>query len=436
MPNLMIFIWRKYGILQRNLVQRQDDFRLGASSQDQLRSFGFLRQMCPTYEALLCFGLNPAQWLPGATTRCIHWLGNEKHNGWSDEQEYRGDLIAQFESGRRFLQKRLRLTRKIGRDERSEELEIPLNALEDALANALVHREYMNRTASVSIDIFDNRVEISNPGPLPEPMTLDLLEEEHRSHPRNPQIARIFYLHQYVDKVGSGIQRMQNALKNAKLEPAKFELGKDNTLKVIFYRPQQSAEEPVPLSVSNPVTDPSIGHQSVTPPKRLSSPNLIRRRPMVIAGLVISLSSLGGAVWWATRPQPTCIPSSSLTSTPIASAGLLTPGVLLWGADPGPRGAPYVFRDANNALVGFEVEIATAIANRMGITQLCYPTKYKWENEQDLQARHIDIILNGWEVTQKRLQDEFFSTPYYRSSQQLVVARKIQVSHNIKHHHR
>ena len=118
---------------ERNLVQRQGDFCLGASSQDQLRSFGFLRQMCPTYGALLCFGLNPAQWLPGATTRCILWLGNEKHN----EQEYRGGLIAQFESGRRLLQKRLRLTRKIGRDKCSEELEIPLNALGEALCQCL-----------------------------------------------------------------------------------------------------------------------------------------------------------------------------------------------------------------------------------------------------------------------------------------------------------
>jgi serine/threonine protein kinase len=227
----------------RDIVQRQRDFRLGVSSQDQLRPFGFLREMVPTYGTLLCFGLSPTHWLPGASTRCTLWHGNDTHNGWLDDQDYRDDLITQFESGRNFLQKHLRLTREIGRNERSERFEIPLIALEEALANALVHREYMSRTAPVSIDIFDDRIEISNPGTLPEPMTLDLLEEEHKSHPRNPQIARIFYLHQYVEKVGSGIQRMQSALINAKLESAKFKLNNDKIFKVIFYRPKQSSKE-------------------------------------------------------------------------------------------------------------------------------------------------------------------------------------------------
>jgi WD40 repeat protein/DNA-binding XRE family transcriptional regulator len=224
----------------RDVVQRQKDFRLGVSSQDQLRSFGFLREMSPTYGALLCFGLKPTQWLPGASTRCILWSGNDTHHGWLDDQDYPLNLIAQFESGRQFLQKHLRLSREIGRDDRSEKLEIPLVALEEALANALVHREYIKQATCVSIDIFDDRIEITNPGLPPEPMTLGLMAEEHRSHPRNPQIARIFYLHQYVEKVGSGIQRMQRALRDAGLQPARFELGKDKTFKVIFSRPKGS----------------------------------------------------------------------------------------------------------------------------------------------------------------------------------------------------
>ena len=127
-------------------------------------------------------------------------------------QDYQRDLITQFESSRDFLRRHLRLIRTIGRDERTEELEIPLVALGEALANALVHREYANQTSPVYIDIFKDSVEICSPGTPPDPMTLELLEEKHISHPRNPQIARIFYLCKYVDKVGSGIQRMQDAL--------------------------------------------------------------------------------------------------------------------------------------------------------------------------------------------------------------------------------
>ncbi len=183
---------------KRDRVQIQDDFYKGASDRDQLQYFGLLQESGSTYGALLCFGLSPTKWLPGAFTRCAIWRGNDRHNGWLDAQDYRRDLVSQFESGRDFLRKYLRLIRRIGRDERTEELEIPLVALGEALANALIHREYVNQTTPIYIDIFDDRIEISSPGVPPEPMTLELLAEEHTSHPRNPQIARIFYLYEPV----------------------------------------------------------------------------------------------------------------------------------------------------------------------------------------------------------------------------------------------
>jgi len=227
---------------KRDRVQIQDDFRRGASAQEQSRHFSLLQELYPTYGALLCFGLNPTKWLAGAFTRCTCWRGNDRNHGWLDAQDYRRDLITQFELSSDFLRKHLRLIRAIGRDERTEELEIPLVALQEALANALVHREY-NLTSPVYVDIFDERIEISSPGIPPEPMTLEILEEEHKSHPRNPQIARIFYLYGYVEKVGSGIQRMQWSMEKADLPPAKFELGRDRIFKVVFFRPEHLLEE-------------------------------------------------------------------------------------------------------------------------------------------------------------------------------------------------
>jgi ABC-type amino acid transport substrate-binding protein len=157
-------------------------------------------------------------------------------------------------------------------------------------------------------------------------------------------------------------------------------------------------------------------------PQAPSSGEKPSRRAVVIAGLAASLTALGGgAIWWITRPRSTCVPSPPPPLRPIDSKGLLTPGVLSWGADPSTGGAPYVFRDANKHLIGFEVDIANAIAGRMGILQDCHPTKYKWDIENDLRARRMDIILNGWEVTSGRELDQSFSTPYYHYNQQLVV---------------
>lgn len=225
--------------LQRDRVQMQQDFSSTSSNEDQLRTFGLLRGSHPTYGALLCFGQNPTRWLAGSSIRCIQWVGNNRNSGWLVAQDYQRDLITQFESGCNFLRRHLRLFRVFCRDGHSEELEIPFIALHEALANALIHREYANETSPVYIDIFENRVEISSPGYLPEPMTLELLQEEHKSHPRNPQIARIFYLLGFVEKVGSGIQRMQHMLENANLQRAKFKYQKDNIFTVTFSRPEQ-----------------------------------------------------------------------------------------------------------------------------------------------------------------------------------------------------
>jgi polar amino acid transport system substrate-binding protein len=116
---------------------------------------------------------------------------------------------------------------------------------------------------------------------------------------------------------------------------------------------------------------------------------------------------------------------SSVTPTPgattVASQGLMTPGTLEWGADY-VSGAPYVFQDPTNPkhIIGFEVEIAAAIASLMRINQtqveVCYGNL-----EQALASNQVDMVMNGWEQTSDRQKTELFSDPYYRYGQQIIV---------------
>jgi len=95
--------------------------------------------------------------------------------------------------------------------------------------------------------------------------------------------------------------------------------------------------------------------------------------------------------------------------------------LLQWGADY-VSGAPYVFKDPSNPnnLVGFEVEIAVAMATLMNIRQtqveVCYSNL-----EQALAANQVDMVMNGWEKTPDRQKTELFSDPYYRYGQQIIV---------------
>ncbi len=138
------------------------------------------------------------------------------------------------------------------------------------------------------------------------------------------------------------------------------------------------------------------------------------------AGLVVaggSIKSLlvacGGNV--ATTPETTS------ATAQVPSTGLMTPGSLQWGAE-STSGAPYVFQDPTdpNKLVGFEVDIAAALAKLMGIQPAFVQTAYA-QLPAALASNKFDLIMNGWEINPDREKTQLFSEPYYHYGQQIVV---------------
>ena len=77
--------------------------------------------------------------------------------------------------------------------ERIDDPLYPPEALREALANALCHRDHSVGGGSVSITMYDDRLEIASTGLLPFGLTLDALTRPHPSLPWNPLIARAFY---------------------------------------------------------------------------------------------------------------------------------------------------------------------------------------------------------------------------------------------------
>lgn len=122
-----------------------------------------------------------------------------------DSKEYRGNAFDLYEKADAFLVFVLPLAAHTkGGQYRVETPAIPYSVLREALINALAHRNYSYAGGSIDIAIYDDRVEIVNNGNLPHGISVKMLARVHKSVPRNPLIANVFYLCHMIERWGRG----------------------------------------------------------------------------------------------------------------------------------------------------------------------------------------------------------------------------------------
>ena len=117
--------------------------------------------------------------------------------------------------------------------EREEQLSIPYKAVREAVLNSLAHRSYREAGGSVSIAIYDDRVEIENPGSLPPGWSVEKLVSEHNSSPQNPLIANVLYKRKFLESWGRGIKLIMDECRKADL-PAPLYQTDATGVKLIF----------------------------------------------------------------------------------------------------------------------------------------------------------------------------------------------------------
>ena len=129
-------------------------------------------------------------------------------------------MYQQYLQAMSWLESKLQVAYKIeGAGPREEIWEIPLTVFKEAIINALSHRDYYEQGASIMIEMFDDRVEISNPGGL---LPIVAKNFGHKSMTRNPLIFGLFTRMHLVERVASGIPRMQEAMREANLPEPEF----------------------------------------------------------------------------------------------------------------------------------------------------------------------------------------------------------------------
>jgi ATP-dependent DNA helicase RecG len=175
----------------------------------------------PTVGGLLLFGRNRFDRFPDAWLQVGRFAGKERARI-MDSGEIRAYLPQAPDQAIAFVQKHLSRETVIAATRRVDRWTIPLVALREAIINAVVHADYAERGAPIRLAIFDDRIEVENPGILPLGLTIDDIRKGV-SKLRNRVIGRVFHELGLIEQWGSGIQRMTAACEEAGLPAPTFE---------------------------------------------------------------------------------------------------------------------------------------------------------------------------------------------------------------------
>jgi ATP-dependent DNA helicase RecG len=208
-------------------ARRERGFPLkpGTTTEALLKHLNLLDGRKPTNAAVLLFGSAPQRFHRTAETKCVSCHGTKYRRPFASQQIYNGDLFEQANQARDFVL--AKINRAVGTRATSitapATYELPPDAVGEAIVNAVAHRDYHSH-ASVEVRLFADRLQVWNPGTLPDTLTLDDLQHDHPSVPANPLIAESLYLTRYIEKAGSGTQRMIELCREAGLPAPDFEL--------------------------------------------------------------------------------------------------------------------------------------------------------------------------------------------------------------------
>jgi len=131
----------------------------------------------------------------------------------------------------------------------------PVKAIREAVMNATIHRDYSSRIET-SIKVFPDRVEIFNPGTLPQGWTADNLLKKHASEPANESIAKVFYDMEYIEKWGNGIPMMRDECVAMGLPEPEYNV-MTNGVEIVFRLPEKKGAG-IPLSLPEGLTENEI----------------------------------------------------------------------------------------------------------------------------------------------------------------------------------
>ncbi|NCD43301.1 MAG: winged helix-turn-helix transcriptional regulator [Bacteroidia bacterium] len=168
---------------------------------------------------VLLFAKNPGHFLKSAPVVCAVYQNDDKAVI-LDRKIYDDGLLGNIEGALTYLKRHIDVRFEIQSLERNEIPGYPEAAVREAVVNAVMHRDYFDVSGDIMVEVFRNRIVVSNPGGLVSWLRPEDFGKYSRT--RNRLIASMLMRTPYAEKMGTGILRIGQALKDAGLPEAEF----------------------------------------------------------------------------------------------------------------------------------------------------------------------------------------------------------------------
>jgi ATP-dependent DNA helicase RecG len=187
-------------------------------------------------------------------------------------QDLTGSAIALIDAAVAFVSRNMRTFPifQPGQVQRVDVTEYDPDAVREAVANAVAYRDY-SANEPIQIRLFDDRLEIQSPGPLPSELTIEQISAGGVTRARNPILAQILLAAGYMERAGFGIVFIRQQMQKLGAPAPDFESSLAHFLARLWARPNPNLEQENKSAESNRQQRVTINQQPATSDKQTSN---------------------------------------------------------------------------------------------------------------------------------------------------------------------
>lgn len=228
--------------LRKAKAERNYDIDPDVSIKEGLKRLKLFEGEKLNNTAILLFGKELQGFFPQVRIRAGRFKGTDGLD-FIDMKILDGTIPELREKAMKFIMEHTRHGVFFDANRRYDKWEYPLRALEEVLNNALAHRDYFSN-ADIHLSIYDDRIEVWNPGELLPPLKPADLKKDHKSIPRNRFLADRLFLIKYIEQWGRGTNRIVDETRENKLPEPEFK-NYSGGFAVVLHGPGKSFEEEI-----------------------------------------------------------------------------------------------------------------------------------------------------------------------------------------------